>query len=355
MDISKYISNDSYNKRTSLQNIGATCYINTLIQCLLSCTYFNNFVLSQDYNNRIQNDNNDKKNIFLITELRNIFKSMWIDGNSLNPIRFLKTLKLKFNFIEINSQNDIHEILLLILNKLNEEIKINDISKYTNNKINHVDNNSLQNLKKNCYEKWFEMHKKEYSELNEILYHHKITQIICGNCNHIHHNHDSSCIIDIEIPIVQDNNKYQLIDCIKNHMNTELLNSNPDMKWTCDECNNSEISEKSTKYWKLPPTLIISLKRFIYDKDSNNMIKNNIYIDAPLELNLSEYVLSNNNSKYKLKSVANHFGNLNNGHYFSIVKNKDKWTIIDDLSIKTVDEKDILFNLGYILFYEICV
>ena len=114
MDVSKYITNDKYNKRTGLQNIGATCYINTLIQCLLSCTFFNNFILSNDFNDRL----NNKDNMYLINELQTVFKSMWIDGNFLNPVRFLKTLKLKFDFINVNSQNDIHEILLLILNLL---------------------------------------------------------------------------------------------------------------------------------------------------------------------------------------------------------------------------------------------
>ena len=57
---------------------------------------------------------------------------MCVEGNSLIPIRFLKTLKLKFDYIDINQQNDLHEILLLILNKLNEEIKVSNPIKYFN-------------------------------------------------------------------------------------------------------------------------------------------------------------------------------------------------------------------------------
>lgn len=348
MDISKYISNDTYNKRTGLQNIGATCYINTLIQCLLSCTYFNNFILSNNYCDRL--DNNNELN--LITELQSIFKSMWIDGNSLNPLRFLKTLKLKFDFIEINNQNDIHEILLLILNKLNEEIKIKNIDKYINNLDNINNNNNLTNLEKVCSFKWLDMHKLEYSELNELLYHHKISQIICGNCKHIHHTHESSCVIDIEIP--DSNKKYLLDKCIENHMKMETLNSSIDMKWTCDQCNKSVLSEKSTKYWKLPPTLIISLKRFIYDKNTNRMIKNNTNIGIPYNLNLNNYVISKTPSKYKLKSIANHSGNIYGGHYISLVKNKKDWTVIDDLTINNAKEKEINFNYAYTLFYELC-
>ena len=109
MDISKYTDiiklNNNYNKRTGLLNVGATCYINTLIQCLLSCPVFREFILSNDYYDRI-----DDEKIYMIKELQSIFNSMWNEGHSLNPKRFLNTLAIKFDYIEVNQQNDVHEI-----------------------------------------------------------------------------------------------------------------------------------------------------------------------------------------------------------------------------------------------------
>ena len=57
-------------------------------------------------------------------------------------------------------------------------------------------NNQLDELKNKCNIKWFETLKNEYSELNEIMYYHSISQIVCGSCEHIHHNHDISCVDD---------------------------------------------------------------------------------------------------------------------------------------------------------------
>ena len=54
MDITKYLNNNDFRKRTGLLNVGATCYINTLIQCLLSCPVFREFIISKDYFNRIR-------------------------------------------------------------------------------------------------------------------------------------------------------------------------------------------------------------------------------------------------------------------------------------------------------------
>ena len=87
MDISKYNNiQNIQKKRTGLLNIGATCYINTLIQCLLSCPVFREFILSKDYYTRITNNDKD---IYMIKELESIFNSMWVGGHSLKPIRFL--------------------------------------------------------------------------------------------------------------------------------------------------------------------------------------------------------------------------------------------------------------------------
>jgi ubiquitin C-terminal hydrolase len=346
MDIKKYLNEENkFRKRSGLQNIGSTCYINTLIQCLLSCNIFNNLILSNDYNDRLGDDN-----IYLIKELKSIFKSMWIDGNSLKPIRFLKTLKIKFNFIDINTQNDIHEILLLILNKINEEIKVKDITKYINYKKQDKFKTGYDKLKYISNEKWFDLHKTEYSELNEILYNHSISQIICGNCNFIHHNHESSCIIDLELPY----NNIDLKSCFINHLSADKLNINNENKWKCDNCYKCIESNKVTKYWNLPQVLIISLKRFYYDKKTNKISKNNSIVDIPYNLDLCDNVLQNKQYNYKLQSVGIHLGNIYGGHYVSLVRKNEynkEWILVDDLNTKEIKEEDFNLNDAYILFY----
>ena len=71
MDISEFIQNKNY-KNGGLKNMGATCYINTLIQCLCSCSYFVNFILSDVYLDRIQDNNS----VDFITEMRSIVNSL---------------------------------------------------------------------------------------------------------------------------------------------------------------------------------------------------------------------------------------------------------------------------------------
>ena len=356
MDVSVYCKHTKY-KKSGLKNMGATCYINTLIQCLSSSNYFINFILSDKYENRLK-DNGTK---YLIRELKSILNSMCIEGNSLIPIRFLKTLKLKFDYIDINQQNDLHEILLLILNKLNEEIKISNPVKYFNIDIlkSNETNNDNNQINKNCYKMWYELHKNEYSELIELFYGQSISQIICGNCNYIYHNYEYFNIIDLELPYNVSDKSVDIKDCLRRHTERILINSNDnDDKWKCDKCNKTYTSEKIIKHWKFPPILIICLKRFNYNKKLNRMTKNNTLVDIPMDLDLTEFALSNDSFlKYKLTGVALHFGNIYGGHYSSLVRkninNDNEWILIDDLNIQTLKKKNINFNFAYVLFYSI--
>ena len=138
------------------------------------------------------------------------------------------------------------------------------------------------------------------------------------SCNYIHHNNEFFNILDIELPLQNDpENKLDIYKCLKKHTNTEIINNNNnDDKWKCHICNQSKISEKIIMHWKFSPILVICLKRFYFDKNLNRMTKNNTFIDIPYELDLKQYSLcKENNTKYKLQSVALHFGNIYGGHY----------------------------------------
>jgi len=364
MNISEYLKKDEYytelykKKKGGLKNISATCYINTLIQCLASSPSFIRFVLSSNLEDRL--GSNDDNQIYLINELKSIMNSMCIEGNSLIPIRFLKTLKLKFDFIDINEQNDLHEILLLILNKLNEEIKVSEPIKYfdTNILTRNINDNDTgyDKIKNKCYQMWYEINKKEYSEINELFYGQTISQIVCGNCSHIHHNHESYNALNLELPTKNDGNQVSLYDCIDMHTSTEIIEKG---EWKCDVCNAKEESEKIIRYWNFPPNLIICLKRFYYNEKVGRMTKNNLNIDIPFELDLKGYPISNtSHTKYKLNAIGLHLGNIYGGHYAAVVRKNpnsdEEWLMIDDLSINTIKKKDLkVGQLGYVLFYSI--
>lgn len=381
------IDNLYKNRNGGLRNIGSTCYVNTLIQCLSVCDKFILFLLNniEKYKERLLT--NKKESNYLIIELMSIYKSLVIDGNSLIPKRFIKCLSIKFNYINIYSQNDIHEILLMIINRLNEEInyKENEIKFHFNKLLldskkellendNENDNENYNIMKEICLKQWYNLHKKEYSEIIDLFYGHQISQIVCGHCNYIHHNHEYFNSINLELPtqmpvieLISNSELSKkisktLYDCLNEYTNSIILNNNKGniIEWKCDKCNHKEKSEKIIKFWDLPPVLAINLKRF--NVINNNLYKNNIEIIIPFELDCKKYILNKQsdifkNKKYVLKSIGLHYGNIRGGHYVSVIRKSNKnindWLIIDDENIMEIKKEDIPMKNAYMLFYNL--
>lgn len=74
---------------------------------------------------------------------------------------------------------------------------------------------------------------------------------------------------------------------------------------------------------KLPPVLIIHLKRFYADPYENSFRKKTVYVDYPLtNLDMLPYVapkerasIAATSRPYNLYAVSNHYGSLEAGHY----------------------------------------
>ena len=107
------------------------------------------------------------------------------------------------------------------------------------------------------------------------------------------------------------------------------------------------------KLCKLPNVLIFSLQRF----DFKNKQKNNTLVTFPEVLYLKNYVDTDceigDNFIYKLYGTINHRGDLDFGHYFSIlrIKGENYWyqfndAFSDNLGLDLVQSPSL-----YILFY----
>ena len=128
----------------------------------------------------------------------------------------------------------------------------------------------------------------------------------------------------------------------------------------CSKCQKmTQAKQKTDLVAPLPPVVIIQLKRFTYDRYSDEKI--DTFIDYPLEnLDLSKYVITNkrsgrkSNELYNLVAVSNHRGSLISGHYTTCAKNyrNNKWYLFnDDRHEEISDPKEIVNKNAYILIY----
>jgi ubiquitin C-terminal hydrolase len=318
-------------KGGGLVNLGTTCYINTAIQCLSHCLEFLDLILK----------NNNNSNSSLINELKSILNEIWINSNSLRPYRFIHALKTYIKNIDIDEQNDINEFISLFLDKLNKDICYKNT--ITKNDLLIKNNYTKSNYDIQKYKmdvSWVEKTGLEYSNLIELFYGQSITQIICGHCNYISHNYE--IYSSIMLPLCDT-----LEESIDQYFQDEFLNDNNSTEWKCDECKHIKRSKKTTKLWKLPNILIITLKRF-----TDTLEKNKQKVKIPMKIDLEKYSISKSNVKYNLTSIASHSGSFFNGHYVAICKHpNNKWYCIDDLNIIELNNYDM--SDGYVYFYTL--
>jgi ubiquitin carboxyl-terminal hydrolase 8 len=94
--------------------------------------------------------------------------------------------------------------------------------------------------------------------------------------------------------------------------------------WICPHCKEPREAIKKLDISKLPPVLVIHLKRFYADPYTNGTFrKKTIYVDFPLsDMNMMPYVArseknngSNSQHVYNLYAVSNHYGSMESGHY----------------------------------------
>lgn len=326
-----------------LANLGATCYINTIIQCLGYCPTFLKYIL---FGERLKNTPTP-----LATELQELYKMMWIDKSAVAPHGFLQGLHRSLgSYIDILSQNDACEFLILYLDKLNTDLGIellvdlDEVNEITE-EITQIDNPVYRRFIVDMKKSWLQSVRREYSAVTEIFYGQHVSQIICGHCNYTHHNHEIFCNLSVSIKKRQ----CTLEECLDDFFGTETINHG-NSEWKCDKCNESAPSKKVIKLWRTPQVLIVSLKRF-----NRHLHKNTHKVTVPLELDISSHCLQNDGCKYQLVSIANHSGGMGSGHYNCICKHPNNtWYAIDDEMVREAQphELEYVLNNGYIYFYE---
>merc|ERR1711976_530382 len=88
----------------------------------------------------------------------------------------------------------------------------------------------------------------------------------------------------------------------------------------------SQKHQQATKkfdLWMLPSMLVISLKRFSYNRYWRDKL--DTHVDFPTNgLDMGPYIINKNHGKaiYDLIAVSNHYGGMGGGHYTAYGKNK---------------------------------
>jgi ubiquitin carboxyl-terminal hydrolase 2/21 len=327
-----------------LQNVGNTCYMNSILQCLTHTKWLVKYMLTNRFLEHIKQNSLE---MIMVYEINKLLRFMYYSsGQVLNPVQFFRymqilSLKLGNGQFIGNNQHDASEFLTFVLDILHEGLaKPIDIPE------------NILSSKEPHLESWLKTFKSGYSILVKEFFGQYHTRTICLDCKNISSNYDPFSILHLPIPPIppvnQGNQASQgitLNDCLELFSKEEELDD--DNKYKCDKCSSITNAHKMSEIWKAPNTLIICLKRF-----NKKGLKINTNVSFPLE-NYTLNTVNNEKNVYDLYAVCNHVGDLNGGHYFSYVKQDGNWYEINDGLIKGITNASRVVNhYAYILFYQ---
>ena len=147
-----------------------------------------------------------------------------------------------------------------------------------------------------------------------------------------------------------------VLHCIRKYCQKEQLEET-DM-WYCDRCKEHVPAWKQIGLYRLPPILIVHLKRFHFSATSHRRSKIETSIDFPLVgLDLRDeamHWLPGEEPIYDCYALTNHFGGLGGGHYTAFAQNDEgEWCGFDDSRVTTgISTSSIVAPAAYVLYYK---
>ena len=352
-----------------LNNIGATCFMNSTLQCLSQTKILTNYFLNDKNKERIINNNlalKNKSETQLSPAYLELITKLWEKNGtkSFSPNNFMGIVEKMNPLFKKGQAGDSKDFIIFILEQLHKELKKTNYNNNINVPLNQYDRQSAQNY-------FFNDFNKEGSILSENFFGFNETTNECLYCKNISFNQGISapicynyglfnCLIfPLEEVKNMKNNYYQMpknnvvtiYECFIYNQKTDLFSG--DNKNYCNICKQLADSNYTSRIFKSPNILILILNR-----GRNNIY--NVKLNFTEKIDITPYVLQKDRPQliYDLYAVISHIGESGpNAHFVASCKSPidNKWYRYNDAFVNPITDlqKEVIdFSIPYILFYQ---
>ena len=332
-----------------LSNLGATCYMNSIMQQLYMVPTFRYAIMGAD----------DKD-----VTIYGSYNSQ--DDNLLHQLQVMYTYLTLSEKKYFTPKYFCHSFKDFDGNPTNPKVQ-QDSQEFYNNFCDQIEK-KLKNTKYKYI-------------INDVFMGKTCSSVICDKCQHVSNRLEDFYNLQLEVKNIKNLN-----ESLQKLIIPETIDG-----FKCEGCKKVVTIQKRTTLCKLPNTLIIHLKRFFMNYDYNVTEKINSRFDFPPRINLKKFCVENfqcgedNNQNdiyykneeyydYFLKGVNVHGGSANGGHYISLIdvdrdgkgnkmimKNKPIWIQFNDSLLTEYDTVDLsntcyggenTSQSAYLLIYE---
>ncbi|XP_043719835.1 ubiquitin C-terminal hydrolase 22-like [Telopea speciosissima] len=367
-----------------LNNLGNTCFMNSVLQALLHTPPLRNYFLSDRHNrylcqqnnkmgnvkkkNAAGHDNNKNLRLCLACDVDAMFSAVFsADRKPYSPANFLYSWWQYAANLASYEQQDAHEFFISMLDGIHEKVEKGQ-------------------------------RKPQSQGSGDCCIAHRVfsgilrSDVTCTACGFTSTTYDPCVDISLDLEPNQggsakmasskshygsngETDSYgisTLIGCLDRFTRPERLGS--DQKFFCQQCQVRQESLKQMSIRKLPLVSCFHIKRFEHSTIKNMSRKVDRYLQFPFSLDMAPYLSSSIlrsrfgnrifafdddepdtsndlSSEFELFAVVTHTGRLDAGHYVTYLRLSNQWYKCDDAWITQVSENIVRAAQGYMMFY----
>ncbi|XP_008296517.1 ubiquitin carboxyl-terminal hydrolase 2a isoform X1 [Stegastes partitus] len=342
---------DSTNSKSAqglvgLKNLGNTCFMNSILQCLSNTHSLRDYCLHNSHRRDL--NNNSRTNTALMEEFAKLIQTMWTSSSSeaVSPSEF-KTQIQRYapRFVGYNQQ-DAQEFLRFLLDGLHNEV--NRVTVRPRGTVEDFDHLPDEEKGKKMWSKYLE---REDSKIVDLFVGQLKSSLTCSHCGFCSTVFDP--FWDLSLPIAKKGyGEVSLMDCMRLFTKEDVLDG--DEKPTCYRCKARRRCTKKFTIQKFPKILVLHLKRF---SEARRTSKLSTFVNFPMkDLDLREFASENSiNAVYNLYAVSNHSGTTMGGHYTAYCRNPNsgEWYTFNDSRVTPMSSSQVRSSDAYVLFYEL--
>ncbi|VFV44721.1 ubiquitin carboxyl-terminal [Lynx pardinus] len=330
-----------------LRNLGNTCFMNSILQCLSNTRELRDYCLQRLYMRDLSHGSS--VHTALMEEFAKLIQTIWTSSPNdvVSPSEF-KTQIQRYapRFVGYNQQ-DAQEFLRFLLDGLHNEV--NRVTVRPKSNPENLDHLPDDEKGRQMWRKYLE---REDSRIGDLFVGQLKSSLTCTDCGYCSTVFDP--FWDLSLPIAKRGYpEVTLMDCMRLFTKEDVLDG--DEKPTCCRCRARKRCIKKFSIQRFPKILVLHLKRFSESRIRTSKLTT--FVNFPLrDLDFREFASENtNHAVYNLYAVSNHSGTTMGGHYTAYCRSPvtGEWHTFNDSSVTPMSSSQVRTSDAYLLFFEL--